>query len=47
MGTQGVHLKEGLPWLVHWAQLAGIRDFCPALAALIGQVQNIFFLTGH
>jgi hypothetical protein len=43
MGTQGVHMKGVLPWLVHWARCAGTRDFCPALDAQIGPVQNIFF----
>jgi hypothetical protein len=28
-----------------WASRAGTRDFCSALAALVGPVQNIFFLT--
>ncbi len=32
-----------LPWLVRWACRAGTRDFCPALAALVGPVQNMFF----
>jgi hypothetical protein len=31
------------PWLVRWAHCAGTRDFCPALAALVRSVQNIFF----
>ncbi len=31
-----------LPWLVHWACRAGTRDFCPASAALVSPVQNIF-----
>jgi hypothetical protein len=45
MGTQGVHrysMKGVLPWLVRWARGAGTRDFSPALAALVGPVQNIF-----
>ncbi len=38
-------MKGVLPWLVHWAFLVGyIRDFCPALAALVSPVQNIFFV---
>jgi hypothetical protein len=45
MGTQGVHMKGVLSWLVRWACRAGTRDFAPALAALIDPVQNIFFLT--
>ncbi len=32
-------------WLVRWACHAGTRDFCHALAALVGPLQNIFFLT--
>jgi hypothetical protein len=31
--------------LVRWASRAGTREFCSALAALVRQVQNIFFLT--
>ncbi len=42
MGTEGVHMKGVLPWSVRWAPRAGIRDFGPALAALVGPVQNIF-----
>jgi hypothetical protein len=45
MGTQGVHLKEFLPWLARWARGAGTKDFYPALPALVGLVQNIFSLT--
>ncbi len=41
-GTQRVQMKGVLPWLFRWACAAGTRDFCPALAALIGPVQNIF-----
>ncbi len=44
MRTQRVQIKGVLRWLVRWA---GTRDFCPALAALVGTVQNIFFLTVH
>jgi hypothetical protein len=40
-------MKGVLPWLVHWARRAGTRDFCPALAALVGQVQNIFYSLFH
>jgi hypothetical protein len=40
-------MKGALPWLVHWARHAGTRDVCPALAALVGQVQNFLFLTVH
>jgi hypothetical protein len=47
MGTQGVHMKGVLPWLFRWACRAGSRDFCPALAALVSLVQNIFFLAVH
>ena len=45
MWTQSVQMKGGLPWLVLWACSAGTKDFCSALAALVGTVQNIFFLT--
>jgi hypothetical protein len=40
-------MKDVLPWLVCWASHAGTRDFCPALAALVGSIQNIFFLAVH
>jgi hypothetical protein len=43
--TQGVHMKRGFSWLVLWACRAGTRDFCSALAALVGPVQDFFFLT--
>jgi hypothetical protein len=45
MGTQEVKMKGVLSLLVRWARRVGKRDFCPALAALDGPVQNIFFLT--
>ncbi len=35
-------MKGVLLWLVLRALRAGIRDFGPALAALVGQVKNIF-----
>ncbi len=35
-------MKEVLPWLVRWARRAGARDLCPALAALVSPVQNVF-----
>jgi hypothetical protein len=35
-------MKGDLPWLVSWACRAGSRDFCFALAALVGPVQKIF-----
>jgi hypothetical protein len=35
-------MKGLLSWLVRWARDAGTRDFCPALAALFGPVQNNF-----
>jgi hypothetical protein len=38
-------MKGALPWLVSWAICAGTRNFCSALAALVGPVQNILFLT--
>jgi hypothetical protein len=47
MGTQGVQLKGVLPWVVRWACRAGTRNFCPIWAALVGPVQNIFFLSVH
>jgi hypothetical protein len=31
-------LKGVLPWLIHWAGLAGTRDFSSTLAALIGPI---------
>jgi hypothetical protein len=36
-------MKGVLPWSYHWARRAGTRDFCPALAALVGTEQNILF----
>jgi hypothetical protein len=36
-------MKGILPCLVRWARCAGTRDFCPALAFLLGPVQNIVF----
>jgi hypothetical protein len=42
LGTQRVQMTGLLPWLVRWACRAGTRDFCSALAALVGSVQNIF-----
>jgi hypothetical protein len=38
-------MKGALSWLVHWACRVGTVNFCSASAALVGQVQNIFFLT--
>jgi hypothetical protein len=35
---------RALPWLVRWTRRAGTIDFCPALAALVSQVENIIFL---
>ncbi len=40
-------MKGVLRWLVRWVRLAGTRVFCPALAALVGPVQNILLLTVH
>jgi hypothetical protein len=40
-------MNEVLPRLVRCSCHAGTRDFCPALAALVGPVQNNFFLTIH
>jgi hypothetical protein len=31
-----------LPWLASWVLRAGASDFCSDLAALVGQIQNIF-----
>jgi hypothetical protein len=42
MWTKGVQMKGVLPCLVHRARRAGTRDFCPALAALVGPVQALF-----
>jgi hypothetical protein len=36
-------MKGVLSWLVRWACRAGARDFCSALAAPVGTVQNIYF----
>ncbi len=47
MGTQRIQTKEALPWLARWACRAGTSDFCSVLAALVGPVQNISFLTVH
>ncbi len=47
MGTQRVQMK-GFPSLVGLVGLsfrAGTRDFYHVLAALVGPVQNIFFLS--
>ncbi len=43
MGATGEQMEGVLPWLAHWASRAGTRYFCPALAALVSPVQNIFF----
>jgi hypothetical protein len=40
-------MKGVLPWLVRWAGHAGTSDFSPALAALVGPVQNIYFFQLH
>ena len=39
--------ERALYWLVRWACRAGTRDFCSVLAALVGPVQKIIFLTVH
>jgi hypothetical protein len=36
-------MKGVLPWLV----LGCTKDFCSTLAALVGPVQNIYFLNVH
>jgi hypothetical protein len=38
-------MKWILSWLVRWARCPGTRYFCPALVAVVGPVQIIFFLT--
>jgi hypothetical protein len=40
-------MKGVLPCLVRWACRAATRDFYPALADLVGPVQNIFSLAIH
>ncbi len=46
METQRVQMKGVLPyWFVGLS--CREKDFCSALAALVGPVQNIFFLTLH
>jgi hypothetical protein len=47
MGAHRVQIKEALPWFFRWALRAGTGDFCPALAALVGPVKNIFCLAVH
>jgi hypothetical protein len=47
MGAQRVQMKGVLPWLVRWACRASTRDFCSALAALVGPVQKNFSPTVH
>ncbi len=42
MGTQGVHMKGVLPWLVPWSCCTGIRYFYIALDAQVSPIQNIF-----
>jgi hypothetical protein len=43
---EAFHCKESfLGLLVGFPRSARTRDICPGLAALIGQVQNIIFLT--
>jgi hypothetical protein len=46
-GDSRVQMKGVLPWLVRWAGHAGTSDFSPALAALVGPVQNIYFFQLH
>jgi hypothetical protein len=48
MNVDSKSANEGvLPWLCWRACRAGKRDFCSALAVLVGPVQNIFFLAVH
>jgi hypothetical protein len=42
IGTQRGQMKGVLSWLVRWACRAGTRDFCSALAALVGRVKKNF-----
>ncbi len=46
-GTQRGLIIGVLSWLVRWACRAGTREFCSALAVLVGPVQNIIFFTVH
>jgi hypothetical protein len=46
-GSQRAQIKVFIPYLSRFAVPIYIRDFCFALAALIGPVQNIAFLTVH
>ncbi len=39
---EGLIFHGVLLWLVRWACRAGTRDFCSALAALFGLIQNNF-----
>jgi hypothetical protein len=39
--------ERGPSWLVRRACRVGTRDFCSALAALFGPIENIFFRTVH
>jgi hypothetical protein len=45
VGREKVIMKNGC--LVRWARRAGTRDFCSAFTALVGPVENIFFLAVH
>jgi hypothetical protein len=40
-------MRGVLPWLFRWTCRTDTRDFCPALAALVGPVENIYFLIIH
>ncbi len=42
MGTQGVHLKGVLPWLIRWSYRAGTRDFLSCLGCF-SWPSTIFF----
>jgi len=37
-------MKGVIPWLVRWAYCANTREFCPAMAALVGTVKKDFSL---
>jgi hypothetical protein len=43
MGTKRVQMKGVLRWLFRWALHVGTQDFWPALADLVGPLQNIKF----
>jgi hypothetical protein len=46
MGTLGVHVKEALPWLVHWALQAITKDICLGCSSQ-PSTKYIIFRTAH